>query len=289
MIKILLLGHTGKMGIALNQAFQKDYLVVGKNSKDFEATDFKQVERMVKEVKPEIVINTVAMLGIDPCERDPQRAFLLNTLYPKFLAELSSKEKFLLVHFSTDAVFKDRKDGYYTERDRPFPLNIYGFTKCGGDCFVQNIAQRYYIFRISLLFGPSKKNTQFVEKMLLKVKAGAMALRVANDIVCSPTYSYDVANKIKEIIEKEYPYGLYHLANKPKASLYELMKQIVSCLQLKIKVQKASYKDFKHSGKKNTYTPLSSIKVEPLRPWKEAVKEYCQKLTDLKEEQNGRR
>jgi len=277
MDKILLLGHTGKMGLAIEEVFKDDYLIIGKNSKDFNACDFDSVKKIIEENKPDIVINTVAKLGIDPCELEPDLAFKINTLYPKFLAELSNKFNFLLIHFSTDAVFRDKKSGYYTEKDSPFPLNVYGFTKFGGDCFVLNYAKRFYIFRVSLLFGPSIKKNQFVEKMLEKIKTQKV-LKVSSDIIISPTYSIDVAREIKRIIKNRYKYGLYHIANKGKASLYDVIKEIVKNLNIDIEVKKASYKDFEYIGIKNTYTPIKSKKLKPLRDWRLAIKDYCKRI-----------
>ena len=79
--RILLLGHTGKMGMALKAAFSDYPDIVCKNSSDFDAGDFEQVDALVRSVEPEIVINTAAYLGIDPCEAEPERAFRLNTLF----------------------------------------------------------------------------------------------------------------------------------------------------------------------------------------------------------------
>lgn len=273
--KILLLGHSGKMGGALRQVFENDYHVIGKNSNDFEASNFEQIRKLIEDNNPDIVINTVALLGIDLCEKEPEKALRLNALFPKFLAELSNEFNFLLIHFSTDAVFNDAKADAYCEKDSPCPLNVYGFTKYGGDCFIQAIAKQYYIFRVSILFGETTKNNQFVEKMLQKIKDGNRVLGMADDIISSPTYSKDVAREVKRILEAEYPFGLYHIANEGKASLYELMNEVVKALKLDVKVEKASFKDFPFVGIKNTCTPLKSEKLSFLRPWREAAREYC--------------
>lgn len=278
--KLLLLGSTGKMGIAINEAFTNGYTIIGKNSRHFNALEFAQVRRLIEDNNPDIVINTVALLGIDPCEKEPEKAFRLNTLYPKSLAELSNELNFLLMHFSTDAVFNNEKNDFYTESDRPHPLNIYGFTKYGGDCFIQTIAARYYIFRIPVLFGEATKNTQFVEKMLQKVEEGQDTLRVSGDIISSPTYSKDVAREMRRILESTYQFGVYHIANEGKASLYELMKEIIKHLGPSVKIEKASYKDFPFVGIKNTNTPLKSVKINTLRPWREAVREYCYSIRE---------
>jgi dTDP-4-dehydrorhamnose reductase len=279
--KLLLLGSTGKMGTALKEVFRRSYDLIGKNSQDFDAVDFKQVARLINDHKPDIVINAVALLGIDPCEKEPERALRLNTLYPKFLAERSKDSGFLLIHFSTDAVFSDKQDGFCKEGDSPRPLNIYGLTKYGGDCFVQNIAKKYYIFRLPVLFGETAKETQFVEKMLKKIRQGEKSLRISADIISSPTYSKDAAREVKRIIERKCAYGLYHICNAGKASLYDLIKEIIRNLDLDVVVKKCSHRDFPCVGVKNTCTPLKSQKSGPLRPWKEAVKEYCSHVKEF--------
>ncbi len=266
------------MGTALNEILSPVYTVVGKNSKDFDAFDFQQARQLIEQVSPDIVINTVSFVGVDACEKEPQKAYQLNTLFPKFLAELSNEKKFLLIHFSTDAVFHDRGEGFYTEDDCARPVNTYGFTKYGGDCFVEALAKAWYIIRISVLFGESPKHAQFVEKMLQKIREGAGLLRISGDIIASPTYNLDVAREIKRIIEAGTPPGLYHVVNEGRASLYELMREITALLQLDVKIEKASYKDFPSIGRKNTCTPIRSNKLKPLRPWQEAIREYCGRL-----------
>jgi dTDP-4-dehydrorhamnose reductase len=286
--KVLLLGSTGKMGSALAEAFRADYDLVCARRPEFDADDFAKVERAVRGYRPDIVINTIAHLGIEPSEDEPLKAFELNALYPRRLAQLSAEDDFLLVHFSTDAVFPDR-DAFFTEDDTPLPVNVYGMTKYAGDLFVQAFAKRYYIARISVLFGETNKRTQFVEKMLGKLQShdrlvpDSPVLRIADDIVCSPCYSKDVAEAVKTLVEEAYPYGVYHLANEGKASLYELMKEIVSALEIDAVIQKASYRDFPARGRKNTSTPITSKKFKPLRPWKRAVGEYCQRLKRIAE------
>ncbi len=275
------------MGIALTDVLAGDYIITGKSSKNFDALDFNQVQNLIEENEPDIVINTVAFLGIDPCEQEPDKALQLNTLYPKFLAELSNKINFLLVHFSTDAVFSDSSGDFYTENACPRPLNLYGLTKYGGDCFIHAIAKRYYLIRISVLFGETNKTTQFVEKMLQRIKEGEKSLSVSNDIIGSPSYSLDIARELRKIIENSLPFGLYHVANYGKASLYELMKEIVINLNLKVEVKKASYKDFPYLGIKNTYTPIKSEKISALRPWNDAVKEYCNNIILKGSDRNG--
>jgi dTDP-4-dehydrorhamnose reductase len=277
--RVLILGHTGKMGSALFTVFnRKEYEIVGKNTSNFDAYNFNSVKKIIENFQPDIVFNTVAFLGIDPCEKEPEKAYKLNTLLPKFLSELSKKYGYLFVHFSTDAVFDDEKQGFYNENDPPNPLNLYGITKFGGDRLVQSILDKYYIFRIPVLFGPTLKRNQFVEKMLTRIEKGEKSLRISADIISSPSYSINIAERIRQIISDQLPFGLYHIANEGKASLYDLISEVTIQLKLNVEIIKCSYEDFDYIGKKNTCTPLSSKKIDTLRDWRLAVREYCETI-----------
>ncbi len=273
--KVLLLGATGKMGCALRRALGREYELICKNSRDFEATDFRQVRKLIDASRPDVVLNTVAFLGIEPCERQPAKANIVNARFPELLAELSGQRDYLLVHFSTDAVFDGSKRDYYHEDDTPTPVNVYGETKHRGDCRVREISPRHYLVRVSTLFGETERDGQFVEKMLARIARGEKKLRVADDIVLSPTYALDAALKTRELLESGAPFGLYHVANQGRGSLYELMAAIVDGLGLEVDVEKGSHCDFPAIGRKNTFTPLSSTRTAPLRPWRQAVADYC--------------
>jgi len=277
--RVLLLGNTGKLGSALADALSGPFVLHCANSETFDALHFASVERLVEAVAPDVVVNTVAMVGIDPCEAQPERAFLLNTLYPARLARLCASRGCVLVHFSTDAVFDDSKGAPLDEEDVPRPLHIYGATKYGGDAQVMAHAGCYYLFRVPILFGPAPRLRvpQFVEKMLARAAAG-YPLRIADDIVSSPTYTRDIAGRVVEFLLNEAPYGLYHLTNEGVASLYDLMVAVAEEIGLGVPVVRASCREFPAHGRKNTFTPLTSVRTLLLRPWREAVADYAKFL-----------
>ena len=275
--KILILGASGKMGTALS-CILDGYILDKRNTSNSDVLDFDNVQSIIEIFKPDIVINSVANLAIDSSEESPYISFKSNTLLPQYLAHLSNTYNFILINFSTDAVFNDEKKDFYIESDKPCPLNMYGMTKYGGDCMIQSISKKFYVIRIPVLFGASYKKDQFVEKTLQNIKNGKKELKIANDVISSPTYSLDVAHKIKEFIESDYEYGVYHVANHGKASLNDLISEILYRLNLDIKIVKASFKDFPYIGRKNTFTPITSEKIIPLRNWQEAIKDYCNKL-----------
>ena len=276
--RALVLGHTGKMGTALCEVLPLKYEVVGVNRNDFDANDWSSVETIVRSVRPRIVFNTVAFLGIDACEEDPDSAFRLNSLFPADLSDLSNQMRFVLVHFSTDAVFDDQKQSAYVESDRPNPINLYGLSKYAGDRLVASIAKNYVILRVPILFGPSNKSQQFVEAMIGRVQRGERLLRIASDIVSSPSYSIDVATEALNIVESNAESGTYHIANQGVAPLNELITEFMTHLDSSCEIEAASYRDFQHVGRKNRYTPLTTTRRKPLRSWQAAVRAYCGRI-----------
>ena len=274
---VLLLGHTGKMGLALQDVLSVSYTVVGRNSRDFDAATDGDVARLLDGVKPAIVINAVAFMGIDACDAQPQKAFAVNALFPKALAAWSHRVGGTLVHLSTEAVFPDAVvGGSFVESNPPRPINVYGFTKYGGDCFVSAGTPRHYIFRLPMLFGESLKPCQFVEKMAVRIMAGEPEVQVSTDCCTTPSYSRDVAVAVRDILVAEKPLGLYHLANAGQASLFELITELVKILRRDVRVVPVSHTAFRCRGTKNLRPILASEKGVRLRPWQEALRAYME-------------
>ncbi|MEO5336609.1 MAG: NAD(P)-dependent oxidoreductase [Magnetospirillum sp. WYHS-4] len=268
---VLLFGASGKMGTALSRALAGSYRVTGLSSADLDARDFAAVRARVERDKPDIAINAVAMLGIDACEKDPNAACRLNAYLPRLLARLMADSGGTMVHFSTETVFSGALGRPLTEDDEPDPVNVYGHSKYMGDLLVRDATPRHYLFRLPVLFGPSAKRNQLLERMLDKARAGEPILRLAADIVTSPTLSLDVAHAVRRALDDGWDHGLYHLANAGQASLYELVSEAVRQAGLATRVEPASCHDFPSLGKKNTVTPLVSRKRPPLRSWQEAL------------------
>ena len=273
--KLLLLGATGKLGVALSSVLDDDFQIISKSSKDFDAADFDAVTSMVKEEEPELVVNAVAMMGIDNCEQNPEKAFRINALYPQLLAKLSAEIGATLIHFSTSAVFNGKKNDFYKESDIPCPLNVYGATKYAGDCLLAAQVEKHYIFRIAMTFGPCEKKNQFAERMLERARNGE-TLRLADDVYDSPSYSIDIANEVKRVLTLGLPFGLYHVTNRGQASLYELVSHMVATAGIDATIEPASYREFTHIGLKNTNTPMTSSKLKPLRTWQRAADDFME-------------
>lgn len=278
MLNILLLGSTGKMGTALSRVLGRRHRVTGLCSAQLDAGDFDAVRRRIAEGGFQAVINTIAFVGVDPCERDPARALHLNALLPRNLARWSHELDYELVHFSTDAVFSGDKGGEpYDETDTPSPVNVYGMTKYTGDVLVAEQGGRCHVARIGILFGDSTKRNQLFEKMVDAVKGGRTPLRLATDAVASPTSSLDVAEEIAGWLERGHPYGLHHVTNRGQASLYDFIRHALAALGLEAEIQPALQSEFPSLARKSTYIPLTSRGIR-LRPWREALDDYCRTL-----------
>jgi dTDP-4-dehydrorhamnose reductase len=283
------LGSTGKLGTAVERAFSHSYEVVGMSRRDFDAENPVELQHWVDHVAPDVVVNAVAFSGIDACAREPERARAINALLPWRLAELSRERGFVLAHASSDAVFGTVRGRSCVESEPLRPINMYGYTKALGDAFVQAGTPHGYVFRFSVLFGESTRENQFVERMLERIRNGERRLEISHDVITTPSYSRDVAAEMRWIIDAGLSPGVYHVANDGWASLYELMCEVVSRLELDVDLVPVSHERFPAVARKNVETVLSSERIAPLRPWREAVGAYCDRLQPRFEKLSARK
>ncbi len=277
--KLLIFGGTGKMGTAVNEALGDTFEIESVGSKDIDVADADAVAALVADTAPDVVVNAAARMGVDACETDPGTAFMINALFPRRLAVMGREMGYVLVHFSTDAVFSGRLGRPLSEDDEPDPVNAYGAGKYAGDVLIRDAAPRHYVFRLPVLFGENPKSSQFIEKLIKRARAGERRFRVARDVVNSPSYSLDIARTLARALEEEWAYGLYHVANGGRASLHELITEVMAELDLEVAVEPVACKIFPSKGTRNTFTPMRSVKIEPLRPWKEALGEYLGRIS----------
>lgn len=274
-MKVLLIGANGQLGTDILETF-KDEDIIPLFHKDFEITDYVQSKRIVEKYKPEILINTAAFHNVLECERYPEKSFLVNTFGVKNLVDVCRSNQISLVHISTDYVFDGKKNTPYTEEDVPSPLNVYGISKLAGEFFTKKV-EKHYVIRVASLFGVrgcrAKGGRNFVKTMLDLAKSKDN-VEVTSNVICSPTYTLDAALKIKEILEEDYPSGLYHITNKGYCSWYEFALEIFSQTEATIKIKKKIEKEELEGVKRPLYSPLASKKIKPLRHWKDALKAY---------------
>lgn len=233
---------------------------------------------------PDIIINTAAFHNVPECEKNPEKAFLVNSVGVKNLVDICRENNITLIYISTDYVFDGRKNSPYDEEDIPNPLNVYGVSKLAGE-FLAKKTEKHYIIRVASLFGISgcraKGGSNFVKTMINFAKTRER-VEVTSNIICSPTYTLDAAFKIREIVEEKFPYGVYHVTNSGSCSWYEFAKEIFRLIGANIEVKERIESEESAGVKRPLYSALTSKKLKPLRHWKEALKAYLEEEKTLK-------
>ncbi len=282
MKKVLIIGGGGLLGSALAKEFSAGYLVVGLNREKFDITDEQNIREKLLSVAPGLIINAAAYNGVDLTEKEEASYALaeeVNGFAVGRLADFAADRGIPLVHFSTDYVFDgDNLDGY-AEGATPSPLNKYGYTKFLGERLLQENTARYYLIRLSRLFGRPGTSVQakksFVDIVIdLVENQGKKELKLVNEEVSSPTYSVDLARLVRQLLDEQYPYGIYHGANSGGCSWYEMAEKIFELKKLSVNLIPVTSKEYPRPAKRPPHSVLLNTKLPPARPWQEALAEY---------------
>lgn len=277
--KVLITGSNGMLGSSLLEQLKKKYSIKGITIEDADITDFDAVVKVIRKIKPDIVIHTAGYTKVDDCEGNSLLAYKINAIGTRNVAVACQKIAASMVYISTDYVFDGIKDSTYTEFDATSPISLYGKSKLAGEIFVQQILSRFYIIRTSWLYGSG--GTNFVDTIINKAKTEKV-LKVVDDQKGSPTYTKDLADKIGEIIDKE-RYGTYHVTNNGSCSWFEFAKKIVDMSHIEpIRLIPIKSSELNRPAKRPANSVLQNFMLELegiplLRSWEEAVREYIEK------------
>ncbi|MFI5253195.1 MAG: dTDP-4-dehydrorhamnose reductase [Bacteroidota bacterium] len=278
-MKVAVIGGNGQLGVDILAAF-KDVETLSLTHEDIEISDVDHVVSVLGGIKPSLVINTAAYHKVDDCEKNPDRSYEINSRGALNLAKTSESIGFELVHISTDYVFDGLKRKPYLESDRPNPLNVYAVTKLAGEYFVSSYATKHYIVRSSGLYGHNKcraKGRNFIDTMMTAAKERP-EVRVVQDEVLTPTYTYHLALQIRELV-KTGAYGLYHATNNGECSWYEFAKAIFEFAGLSPNLKPTTVKDFPSPIKRPSYSVLQnaglqSLNIDKMPHWRESLAHY---------------
>ncbi|MBS3166635.1 dTDP-4-dehydrorhamnose reductase [Candidatus Woesearchaeota archaeon] len=275
-MKILVTGCEGMLGKEMCETFKDKYEIIGVG-RECDITTKKVLEDKINEIKPEIIINSAAYTNVDLAETEREQANLVNVIGVKNLAELCNKQNIKLIHFSTDYIFDGLKDEPYIEEDKPNPLNHYGFTKLIGERMIQEAMSKYYIFRITWLYGKYRKN--FV-KTILKLASEKDELKIVNDQTGCPTYTKDVINAVDEAIKQnKNKFGIYHLNNSDSCSWFEFANEILDIKGIEKKLIPIKTEEYPLPAKRPKYSVMSNFKFQStfkygIRSWHNALKDF---------------
>ena len=273
-MKILITGAYGMLGSDLREVLISHELILT-GSKDLDITDENKVYQFISEKSPDIVINAAAYTAVDNCETHYNDEYAVNSLGPKYLAIACKNKNIPLIHISTDYVFEGNKKIPLVDEDKIGPRTVYGKTKLEGEKFIQENCQKYFIIRTAWLFGINGKN--FVQTML-NLSKSQKEIRVVNDQIGSPTFSYDLAMSIKELLNSD-KYGIYHLTNKGECSWYEFAKKIFELSKIDVNVIPVSSEEYPRPAQRPHYSVLSNQKwinsgFTPMRNYEDALNQY---------------
>lgn len=217
-MRILITGSKGLVGRALVEhclASGDEVLSYDHNALDI--ADAEAVESVIVAGRPDAVINCAAWTDVDGCERDPEKARKVNALGPENLARASRKADAVLVTISTDYVFDGQKEGFYTQRDQPNPISVYGNFKLEGERRAQAEHARTIVVRTGYIFGPGGKN--FLSNVVSLAERG-VKLKAISDYWGTPTYGRDLAHRLRELAQLDLP-GVYHVVNSGDGASFE--------------------------------------------------------------------
>lgn len=217
-MRILITGAKGLVGRALvEHCLASGDEVLSYDHKGLDIADAEAVESEIVAGRPDAVINCAALTDVDGCERYPEKAQQVNALGPENLARASRKADAVLVTISTDYVFDGRKEGFYTQRDQPNPISIYGNAKLEGEQRAQAAHARTIVVRTGYIFGPGGKN--FLSNVVSLAERG-QKLKAISDYWGTPTYGRDLAYRLRELAQLDLP-GVYHVVNSGDGASFE--------------------------------------------------------------------
>lgn len=223
MNKILLTGITGQVGQELQQTLPTIGELIGVSRRELDLSQPEQIRHRIREIEPDIIVNAAAYTAVDKAETESELAMAINARAPQAIAQVAQEIGATVLHISTDYIFDGTNHTPYKESDRPNPLGVYGKSKLLGEDAVRN-CDRHLILRTAWVYG-SRGHGNFV-KTMLRLGAERAELRVVADQIGSPTWSYDIAQAITQLLAKfsQDPsiQGTYHFTNSGVASWYDL-------------------------------------------------------------------
>lgn len=279
-MRFLITGGNGQLAYDLNRALC-DHDVHSFPRQQLDICNYTQTSSVVRAVKPNVLINTAAFHRVDDCEVQQEAAFAANAFAVRHLAQLCEQQDTLLVHFSTDYVYGGQaKRSPLTEDDAPAPLSVYGASKLAGEHLAQLTWHRSLIIRTCGLYGvagASGRGGNFVQTMLRLAHEG-VALRVVDDQVCTPTATWDLAQKVAWLVTQDLS-GIVHITNAGSCTWYEFAKAIFANAGVDADLSPTTSTEYVTPAKRPPYSVLTrrrlaSFDQDDLRPWQEALAGY---------------
>ncbi len=279
-MKVLVTGYSGQLGYdVVKELKNRGIECIGTTRKDFSLTDKKTMRDFICDYKPDAVIHCAAYTAVDKAEDEPEICRAVNTDAVKNLAQICKDIDAKMIYISTDYVFPGNGTEFYEVNDEKAPQNVYGQSKLDGELAVQNLLDKYFIVRISWVFGVNGKN--FIKTMLNLAKTHDK-LTVVNDQIGSPTYTADLAKLLCDMVISD-KYGVYHATNEGICSWYDFAAEIFKQAGIDIEVQPVPSTSFPTKAKRPHNSRLSKKSLDMagfnrLPDWKDALHKYLEEI-----------
>lgn len=282
-MKILLFGKTGQIGSELVKLTD----IVGYNREELDITDFTELKKIVTRHQPDVVINATAYHVLPECENNPDKAFAVNAVSLKIIADICNEKNIRLVHFSTSYVFDGTKETPYTETDRPNPLQIYGISKLAGEQIVLQYCKTGIVIRTCAVFGGKtgsrSKKGNFILNILDQAR-GKKELEVSSEQIISPSYAVDVAIATLALLDKKDISGIYNISNTGTCSWAELAQETIKNKKRKTKIIPVDRGGMVGALRRPLNSAMFNKRAAQLGitlpPWQDAIKRYIISLNE---------
>lgn len=287
-MKVFVTGVGGQLGYdVINELKRRGYEAIGSDITDsadiqLDITDKTAVERILTEIKPDAVIHCAAWTAVDAAEdeENKEKVYVVNVTGTRNIAEVCKKIDCKMVYISTDYVFNGQGTEPRKADCKEFaPLNYYGQTKLEGELAVAELLDKFFIVRIAWVFGLNGKN--FI-KTMINVGKKYDSVRVVNDQIGTPTYTYDLARLLVDMVETD-KYGYYHATNEGGyISWYDFCCEFYKQYGLDTKVIPVTTEEYGLSKAARPFnsrldkSKLKEMGFEPLPTWQNAVKRYLE-------------
>jgi dTDP-4-dehydrorhamnose reductase len=248
-LKVLLVGRQGQVGSELERMLPG---AVATDRATLDLTQADAIRRLVREVKPDVIINAAAYNAVDKAEIERDLAMAVNATAPGVLAEEAKRLGARIVHYSTDYVFDGEKTTPYVEADAPNPLSHYARSKLEGERAVLASGARHLVLRVSWVYGP--RATNFYQVIRRKGEAGE-PLRMVDDQCSVPTPASFIAQHTIALLEMD-AVGLMHLVPSGEASRYDFATEVVRRLGSRSSVDRAKTAEFPSPARRPGYSVL---------------------------------
>ena len=278
-MRVLITGGSGQLGYDIAKLLEENNtMMYVPTHEEMDITDRDSVMMAFDSFKPDVVFHCAAYTAVDKAEEDKERCYDINVNGTKNIVDASNMYGSKVVYISTDYVFHGDKNGIYETSDITDPINYYGYTKYLGEQEVMKNSNNLVV-RISWVFGINGKN--FV-KTMLRLASSRDEISVVSDQVGSPTYTYDLARLLVDMVNKNKS-GIYQATNEGYCSWYEFAKYIFEVSGIDIRVNPILTKDYVTLAKRPLNSRLSKDKLDEdglkrLPDWKDATKRYIRVL-----------